>query len=85
MNPTGLGRAIINRKVKDAKHARDNHLVRVFPAGDLLNLIGRVQYTTDLDSTTKLKSVTQQNDLDEFLNTAQLAGTDFTAGASSCT
>ena len=27
-----------------------------------------------------MKSVTQENDLDEFLNTAQLAGTDFTAG-----
>jgi large subunit GTPase 1 len=28
-----------------------------------------------------LKSVTQERDLDEFLNTAQLAGTEFTAGA----
>jgi large subunit GTPase 1 len=27
-----------------------------------------------------LKSVTQERDLDEFLNTAQLAGTEFTAG-----
>jgi len=61
LNPSGLGRAIINQKFKDAKYARDNHL-----------------YTTDLD-TTKLKSVTHQNDLDEFLNTAQLAGTEFTA------
>lgn len=39
-----------------------------------------VQYTTDLDSTSRLKSVTQERDLDEFLNTAQLAETDFTAG-----
>ncbi|KAJ7042422.1 P-loop containing nucleoside triphosphate hydrolase protein [Mycena alexandri] len=36
-------------------------------------------YVTDADSTTRLKSVTQEADLDEFLNTAQLAGTDFTA------
>lgn len=38
------------------------------------------KYTTELDSTTRLKSVTQERDLDEFLNTAQLADTDFTAG-----
>ncbi|KAF8578414.1 hypothetical protein K439DRAFT_1621336 [Ramaria rubella] len=36
-------------------------------------------YTTDLDATGRLKSVTQERDLDEFLNTAQLAATDFTA------
>jgi hypothetical protein len=40
------------------------------------------KYTTDLDSSTRLKSVTQEGDLDEFLNTAQLAGADFTAGIS---
>ena len=39
-----------------------------------------MQYTTDIDSTSKLRSVTQEKDLDEFLNTAQLAATDFTAG-----
>lgn len=33
-----------------------------------------------MDSTNRLKSVTQERDLDEFLNTAQLAGTEFTAG-----
>jgi len=31
-------------------------------------------------SWTKLQSITQQRDLDEFLSTAQLAGTQFTAG-----
>jgi large subunit GTPase 1 len=36
-------------------------------------------YTTDVDSTSRLQSVTQEKDLDEFLNTAQLAGTEFTA------
>lgn len=34
----------------------------------------------DLDTTSKFQSVTQERDLDEFLNTAQLAATDFTAG-----
>ncbi|KZT35631.1 P-loop containing nucleoside triphosphate hydrolase protein [Sistotremastrum suecicum HHB10207 ss-3] len=58
----GLGRAIINKKAKDARTVRDGN-----------------SYTTDLDSTDRLKSVTQERDLDEFLNTAQLAGTEFTA------
>ncbi|KAH7910692.1 hypothetical protein BJ138DRAFT_1064590 [Hygrophoropsis aurantiaca] len=61
-NPSGLGRAIINRKVKDVRERQESGL-----------------YTTELDSTTRLKSVTQERDLDEFLNTAQLAATDFTA------
>ncbi|KAJ7169703.1 hypothetical protein C8R46DRAFT_994085 [Mycena filopes] len=62
LNPSGLGRAIINRKSKDAKRMQESGL-----------------YVVDADSTTRLKSVTQEADLDEFLNTAQLAGTDFTA------
>jgi hypothetical protein len=39
-----------------------------------------IQYTTDMDSS-RLQSVTQEKDLDEFLNTARLAGTEFTAGS----
>ncbi|GBE77812.1 P-loop containing nucleoside triphosphate hydrolase protein [Sparassis latifolia] len=62
-NPSGLGRAIINKKVKDAHRARET--------GEL--------YTTDLEHTTRLQSITQEGDLDEFLSTAQLAGTQFTA------
>ncbi|PPQ67085.1 hypothetical protein CVT25_005686 [Psilocybe cyanescens] len=61
-NPSGLGRAIINKKVKDAKRMQESGL-----------------YSVDMDSTNRLKSVTQEHDLDEFLNTAQLAGTEFTA------
>ena len=38
------------------------------------------KYQVDLDSSSRLKSVTQEKDLDEFLSTAQLAGTEFTAG-----
>ncbi|CUA74783.1 hypothetical protein RSOLAG22IIIB_11472 [Rhizoctonia solani] len=60
-NQVGLGRAIINRKVKDARTARED----------------TDKYTTDLD--TGLQSITQERDLDEFLNTAQLAGKEFTA------
>ncbi|KAG6854229.1 hypothetical protein C0991_009247 [Blastosporella zonata] len=66
-NPSGLGRAIINRKVKDARRQQESGL-----------------YTSDLDSTNRLKSVTHERDLDEFLNTAQLAGTEFTAGELRC-
>ncbi|KIY45801.1 P-loop containing nucleoside triphosphate hydrolase protein [Fistulina hepatica ATCC 64428] len=61
-NPSGLGRAIINRKVQDARNMHESGL-----------------YTTDVDSSTKLKSVTQERDLDEFLNTAELAGVQFAA------
>lgn len=39
-----------------------------------------LQYTTDFDTTSRLKSVTQERDLEAFLNAAQLAGTEFTAG-----
>ncbi|KAI6031596.1 P-loop containing nucleoside triphosphate hydrolase protein [Pisolithus microcarpus] len=62
LNPSGLGRAIINRRVKDARERQESGL-----------------YTTDVDPTSRLRSVTQEKDLDEFLNTAQLAGMEFTA------
>ncbi|KAF8898928.1 hypothetical protein BD779DRAFT_1486278 [Infundibulicybe gibba] len=62
LNPSGLGRAIINRKAKDARIMEESGL-----------------FVTDMDSTARLRSVTQEGDLDEFLNTAQLAGTEFTA------
>jgi large subunit GTPase 1 len=62
LNPTGLGKAIINRKAKDARERSESGL-----------------YTTEIDATTRLKSVTQERNLDEFLNTAQMAATDFTA------
>ncbi|EIN14067.1 P-loop containing nucleoside triphosphate hydrolase protein [Punctularia strigosozonata HHB-11173 SS5] len=62
VNPSGLGHAIMNRRVKDNRHAQESGF-----------------YTTDVDATNRLKSVTQERDLDEFLSTATLAGTDFTA------
>ncbi|KXN85669.1 Large subunit GTPase 1 [Leucoagaricus sp. SymC.cos] len=61
-NPSGLGRAIINRKAKDARRMQETG-----------------NYSVDVDTTSKLKSVTQERDLDEFFNTAELAGTEFTA------
>ncbi|GES94684.1 P-loop containing nucleoside triphosphate hydrolase protein [Rhizophagus clarus] len=64
---TGLGKAIIRDRFKGNTRPKD---------GDTF------LHTTDLDdgaSWTKLQSITQQRDLDEFLSTAQLAGTQFTA------
>ena len=43
----------------------------------------RTEYEAELHQTSLpsgLHSVTQEGDLEEFLNTAQLAGTEFTAG-----
>jgi hypothetical protein len=46
-----------------------------------LTLVLRPQHTSEIAA--GLRSVTQENDLDEFLTTAQLAETDFAAGESS--
>ncbi|PFH54830.1 hypothetical protein AMATHDRAFT_72631 [Amanita thiersii Skay4041] len=61
-NSSGLGRAIINQKVRDARKANESGL-----------------FTTDIDPSARLRSVTQEGDLDEFFSTAQLAGIDFAA------
>ena len=37
--------------------------------------------TSDWSKTKAFKSVTEQNSLDEFLNTAELAGADFESGS----
>ena len=79
-NPSGLGRAIINKKAKDAKRMQETGLV-IGVSPSCCYITETLQYTTDLDSTSKLKSITQEKDLDAFLNTAELAGTEFTAGA----
>ncbi|PWN54412.1 P-loop containing nucleoside triphosphate hydrolase protein [Violaceomyces palustris] len=64
-NRVGLGHAIINRKAKEAKMKNSSEF-----------------HTTDINnygSTSNLRSVTHEGDLEEFLNTAQLADADFTA------
>ncbi|BGP07409.1 hypothetical protein JCM10049v2_003240 [Rhodotorula toruloides] len=60
VDKSGLGRAIINRKVRAARDAQDPTL-----------------HSSEIAA--GLSSVTQENDLDEFLSTAQLAETDFSA------
>ncbi|KAJ3012951.1 hypothetical protein HKX48_006001 [Thoreauomyces humboldtii] len=48
-----------------------------------VNPDGSIRHTTEVDDTTanvtKMQSITQENDLEAFLTTAQLAGTDFAA------
>ena len=68
-NRGGLGKAIINSRfrVKDSVDHRDGNPERRHGLED------------DDEIGKDLRSVTQERDLDEFLSTAQLAGTDFTA------
>ncbi|CCE83965.1 Piso0_004562 [Millerozyma farinosa CBS 7064] len=66
-NTVGLGRSIANQKRLENK-------IEFLPDGEM-------RFTTDKKdpSWVKLRSVTQENSLDDFLNTAELADTDFTA------
>ncbi|GAC99510.1 nucleolar GTP-binding protein 2 [Pseudozyma hubeiensis SY62] len=64
-NTVGLGRAILNRKAKEAKLRNQTE----FHTTDLNNY----------GSVSNLRSVTHEGDLEEFLNTASLADADFTA------
>ncbi|KAI3403050.2 hypothetical protein KGF56_004110 [Candida oxycetoniae] len=66
-NVMGLGRSIANQRSKENQ-------IQYLPDGEM-------RFTTDKrdPNWVKLRSVTQENSLDEFLNTAQLADTDFSA------
>lgn len=66
-NLIGLGRSIANQRSKE-------NAIEYLPDGEM-------RFTTDKKEAgwVKLRSVTQENALDEFLNTAELADHDFTA------
>lgn len=66
-NTIGLGRSIANQRLKE-------NSIEFLPDGEM-------RFTTDKRQAgwVKLRSVTQENSLDEFLNTAELADHDFTA------
>lgn len=66
-NMIGLGRSITNRRKMENR-------IEYLPDGEM-------RFTTDKREPgwEKLRSVTQESSLDEFLNTAELADTDFTA------
>ncbi|KAI5956946.1 hypothetical protein KGF54_000565 [Candida jiufengensis] len=66
-NLIGLGRTIANKRSEE-------NAIQYLPDGEM-------RFTTDKKDPNwvKLRSVTQENALDEFLSTAQLADTDFSA------
>lgn len=66
-NHIGLGRSIANQRSKE-------NSIQFLPDGEM-------RFTTDKKQAdwVKLRSVTQENSLDEFLNTAELADADFSA------
>lgn len=66
-NLIGLGRLIANQRIKE-------NAIEYLPDGEM-------RFTTDKKEAgwVKMRSVTQENALDEFLNTAELADHDFTA------
>ena len=65
-NRVGLGHAIINRRAKEARDPKSSEF-----------------HTTDTHfgqpKWKQLQSVTHEGDLEEFLNTAEMADADFTA------
>jgi len=65
-NRVGLGHAIINRRAKESRNRNQSE----FHTTD--THVGQPKWT-------KLQSVTHEGDLEEFLNTAQMADADFTA------
>ncbi|KAH9271927.1 hypothetical protein BASA83_005765 [Batrachochytrium salamandrivorans] len=71
---TGLGRSLIRSRFSNASSG--NRTVHVNPDGS-------IRHTTESDASTSnwvnMQSITQENDLEAFLTTAQLAGTEFTA------
>jgi large subunit GTPase 1 len=89
--PTGaLGRAVIRSRFKGQKAIGidEGKLVRIVTLFFQWSLFAWLliiieQHTTDTNegpNWVKLQSVTQEGDLDAFLHTAELAGTEFTAG-----
>ncbi|KAJ8326072.1 hypothetical protein QVD99_006581 [Batrachochytrium dendrobatidis] len=71
---TGLGRSLIRSRFSQA--GSGNRSPHVNPDGSL-------RHTSESDASTtnwvNMQSITQENDLEAFLSTAQLAGTEFTA------
>ncbi|KAJ3035893.1 hypothetical protein HDU99_010542, partial [Rhizoclosmatium hyalinum] len=71
----GLGKALIRNRFQT--NVDKGLRMKVNPDGS------SVKHTTEIDESTKdwtrMQSITQENDLDAFLTTATLAGTDFTA------
>ncbi|KAJ3384105.1 hypothetical protein HDU84_003186 [Entophlyctis sp. JEL0112] len=71
----GLGKSLIRNRFQTT--AQSGLRMKVNPDGS------SVKHTTEVDESTRdwsrMQSITQENDLDAFLSTATLAGTEFTA------
>ncbi|KAG0126512.1 hypothetical protein HOY82DRAFT_627882 [Tuber indicum] len=82
-NKVGLGRALMNSRSGSAHKTNNKHRGNGAGRGGRGTGSGQSEmlYTTEKHEADwyKMRSITQQNDLDEFLNTAELADTDFTA------
>ncbi|MCJ1476932.1 hypothetical protein MMC13_005601 [Lambiella insularis] len=77
-NAVGLGNSLMNDRFGKGKGADRKKI----SAGILRTGVGGETYVTNASkeaSWVKMRSVTEQPALDEFLSTAELAGTDFTA------
>ena len=77
-NTVGLGQSLIN----DRFRGKNSNLLRGSAQGIERTGANGERYVTNSkkeDSWMKMRSVTEQAALDEFLSTAELAGTDFTA------
>lgn len=77
-NAVGLGNSLMNDRFGKGK---GSDMRRVAAGIQRTAPDGTTYITTAKEQAawTKMRSVTEQNDLDEFLSTAELAGTDFTA------
>lgn len=80
-NAVGLGNSLMNDRFGKGKGA-DRKKASATPGSIIRKGIGGEEYVTNASkdaSWVKMRSVTEQGALDEFLSTAELAGTDFTA------
>lgn len=85
---SGLGRAILKERNRGkSSHGQSSWVSHFYLLCSCVRCVFRfVQlHTSELDdgydwNKLNLRSVTEENQLDEFLRTAELAGTEFTAG-----
>lgn len=83
---SSVGRSLIKKRFPNQRRARagdewvkSKSVLYIYLKYLQVNLKPDFTSTTDWNRL-NLRSVTDQNSLDEFLTTAQLAGTDFAAG-----
>ena len=81
-NTVGLGNSLMNDRFGKGKGSDRKKVSAASGSVVRINHATGEEYVTNAAKEAdwvKLRSITEQNDLDEFLTTAELAGTDFTA------